>query len=710
MNLLYIELLASHIQNRLKIENTSNITLDKDKGKIFIDNVDLTEIDSKFWEFNGEILVMANSKIAINSPLPSYSIQFRNCKFGLINISTKKILMHFVFIDCTFQNRLIARQTTFFNRLEFEACEFFEDIDFGGICSNNLFLFRNNKVKKNARFIKSHFYHKVDFSESYFYNQCIFEQTVFYQRLMFNVATLCGYSRFVDVRFCGVVNFFGTVFSRADFTCAFFEKAANFIMVIFEEDAIFWLSKFHSVARFSRVSFQKTAIFNDVDFRKSIPHHTEALNYHNKKGKYNLVRFVTQIDFSSAMFYDIFEMQRAKINGLINFSNASFKKDTKWSKTHFFHSPIFKETIFGVFSVWQGVTFDKDIKFDSIDFRGKVSFAPFKKENPTMFKADATFHNCIFEESDFSRVDFKGIAKFDGVIFKDLASFYKTHFSQEANFQGSIFGGITSFDETKFSLSQKPNFLNCTFSNQLNIEHKYLKLEYGEIENKDNPSLWRDLFRRLKSNRIAHHNVIDASELHAQELYARELELKKEAKTIREKIEKWQLWFYRKTSDHHTDLLRAFNSLLCLVFVFGVLSFGAMIWFACYFDKTSSISSLFDMRYLQVIYNSHISLLIHKHPYYTFGINFSFIAIFLSLFLISVSKYSGHFFVFLGYVTSIVLFLISPKLLMPAIGFFTDKREVLDPLSIIGGIYTLLFGFLAYSFIKTARKNSIIPS
>ncbi|MBF7043449.1 hypothetical protein IY888_00675 [Campylobacter volucris] len=54
--------------------------------------------------------------------------------------------------------------------------------------------------------------------------------------------------------------------------------------------------------------------------------------------------------------------------------------------------------------------------------------------------------------------------------------------------------------------------------------------------------------------------------------------------------------------------------------------------------------------------------------------------------------------------------IISPKILISAIGIFTDKRALLDPLSAIGGIYTLLFAFVVYSFIKTIRKNSIAPS
>lgn len=49
--------------------------------------------------------------------------------------------------------------------------------------------------------------------------------------------------------------------------------------------------------------------------------------------------------------------------------------------------------------------------------------------------------------------------------------------------------------------------------------------------------------------------------------------------------------------------------------------------------------------------------------------------------------------------------MISPKILIPAMGIFTDKRAMLDPLSVLGGIYTIIFGFVAFSFIKTIRKK-----
>lgn len=73
-------------------------------------------------------------------------------------------------------------------------------------------------------------------------------------------------------------------------------------------------------------------------------------------------------------------------------------------------------------------------------------------------------------------------------------------------------------------------------------------------------------------------------------------------------------------------------------------------------------------------------------------------------------KYMRKFFIIISYAITLSVLVVSPKILIPAMGFFTDKRAILDPLSAIGGIYTIVFGFVVFSFIKTIRKNSIVPS
>lgn len=71
------------------------------------------------------------------------------------------------------------------------------------------------------------------------------------------------------------------------------------------------------------------------------------------------------------------------------------------------------------------------------------------------------------------------------------------------------------------------------------------------------------LYLELLASYIQRRLKIEKTSNIALELYARELEIiekeKHEKISFKEKIEKWQLWFYRLTSDHHTDLSFASN-------------------------------------------------------------------------------------------------------------------------------------------------------
>ncbi|HEC1772459.1 TPA: pentapeptide repeat-containing protein, partial [Campylobacter lari] len=89
------------------------------------------------------------------------------------------------------------------------------------------------------------------------------------------------------------------------------------------------------------------------------------------------------------------------------------------------------------------------------------------------------------------------------------------------------------------------------------------------------------------------------------------------------------------------------------------------------------------------------------------------VILFLYLILVGFAlceQYIRKFFITISYVITFFIMVTSPKILIPAMGIFTDKRVILDPLSVLGGIYTIVFGFVVYSFVKTIRKNSIVPS
>ena len=222
------------------------------------------------------------------------------------------------------------------------------------------------------------------------------------------------------------------------------------------------------------------------------------------------------------------------------------------------------------------------------------------------------------------------------------------------------------FKKTTFKESN-PSFLETNFTKTFQIEQKDLLYKYNDlkkINNYDELLSYRDLFRKLKSNRIAHHNLIDASELHTQELYARELELdSKENKTIKDKVEKWQLWFYRKLCDHHTDLVL---NLKWLVYTIALYV-----------------------------------LLLGKIPYvYP-------VAIFVFCVYVYMCSFKNIWLV----VSSAIVFITildTPKIILGISNLFGENLNLWQ--NFITTLYVIAIGLVLFSLQKTARKNSIVPN
>ncbi|EGK8087869.1 hypothetical protein IO402_001035 [Campylobacter lari] len=250
-----------------------------------------------------------------------------------------------------------------------------------------------------------------------------------------------------------------------------------------------------------------------------------------------------------------------------------------------------------------------------------------------------------------------------------------------------MFNNIVVFDNT--ILDNKPKFTNCTFSNQFNIKHDYIQYDYNELKEKNKSTYdeflnFRDLFRKLKSNRIAHHNLIDASELRAQELYARELELKhKENKNLKDTIEQYQLFFYRKLCDHHTDLIL---NLKWLIITIGM--FASMLFMIKLYKHGLCILNAFNF------YGLYLSAL---------G---SFILSALALFR-CIDKMKA--FVSINAIAILWVICYKPKLIFGIANLIGDNSyNAFENLLIT--LYTLIAGLIIFSLQKTARKNTIIPN
>lgn len=433
--------------------------------------------------------------------------------------------------------------------------------------------------------------------------------------------------------------------------------------------------------------FEQVLVFDKINFKKDL-----SLKACESKAEQCVI--FSYSCFSGEVFVLGNQFKQMKIKSSIFEKNVYFGLDDSINPDEGFGYSSFSQSF-----VLKYVTFEKKVYFERSDFHFCVI-------DSCKFQDDTFFDYSVFNEARILKA-----------TFEQRASFYQVTFDQPPLFANCVFDKYLTMTGSKLVLDSS-KFIDkvCDSARVLYASHNdngagTISRPNNEKRIEDFFKDYRDGFCTIKNALIKNNNLLDASNYHRVELYCKEIELdSKPDKTWQDRIDSLQLWFYRHICDHHTDLLRVWNSLMYLIFIFGALSFGAMAWFAYYFDDNFSLANCFDSTHLRIFYDSHIKFIIHKYPLHIWGINLGFIALFLFLLLGLTSKICRWVFIIPSYLVSIGMFAISPKLLMPAIGFFTDKREILDPLSIIGGAYTLLFGLIAYSLIKTARKNSIIPS
>ncbi|HEB9309990.1 TPA: pentapeptide repeat-containing protein [Campylobacter coli] len=568
----------------------------------------------------------------------------------------------------------------------------------------------------------------------------------------------------IDFRNC---NFKNQIIARE----SYFENEVKFEQCIFDAVVDFSKTKFDSRVDFLASVFKGEVRFIETQFQAGQSNNETIEN-----------------DFGEVIFAERASFSNATFQARVSFEKSQFKEEARFIKTQFQAGQSNNETI-EIENVFREVIFKGKVVFDSLVLKARISFSFSIFKDETLF-LNINPNNCIFRNVEFNKINFLHIDDinvvsnaesyvFRNAVFKDALSFKGMEF-ERLRFDNVLFNGVVTFSNTK--LNTKPQFINCTFSNQFNIEHQYIKYSDKDIENKINNIQdkndkfrvllnLRDLFRKLKSNRIAHHNLIDASELRTQELYARELELKyQENKSLREKIERYQLFFYHKLCDHHTDLLKAFHNLLIVIMLFGIFSFALDK-----FKQPSHIEN--DIKYNIAKVDSNENYIFKEHNKTTYNLlslnieqesdkfiknDFVYMVVFLILVLLLLSfniftsiyifgsilylifsfldllalythiavivffvlfalkfillddrqRCKRGIIVAISYTVCIFTLLVKPSLLLPALGSFLDKdSNATYPLLLsLSVVYFMLVVLILFSLQKTARKNSIVPS
>ncbi|MCV3375837.1 pentapeptide repeat-containing protein [Campylobacter sp. IFREMER_LSEM_CL2151] len=393
---------------------------------------------------------------------------------------------------------------------------------------------------------------------------------------------------------------------------------------------------------------------------------------------------------------------------------------------------------------------------------------------------NVSFKNSIFTKKlFFSKIKFLENTNFSNCHFKDYADFHECEFEKTASFYGATFDKAPNFSQAIFkgSLNAVNTNLNFTFDNlQEKIKQEYEDFNKNERDKKPLDKFandFRDSFRVFKNALIKDNNLLDASNFHKYELYCKELELKnKKDKTFKDVVDKYQLFFYRKLCDHHTDLLKVFHNLLIIIMLFSVFSFALDKF------KQPSIENNAKYHIVQVDTNeSYIFKEYNKTTYNIFGLNINkesgkldefiksnfvyvlillfivlpilsfniftnlyifvsffyvifnfldFVALYthiaiISLFVFFVLKFIllddkqeiiRKIIIGISYIVCIFALLAKPSLMLPVFGSFLEKdSNATYPLLLsLSVVYFILVALVIFSLQKTARKNSIVPS
>ncbi|MCV3405558.1 pentapeptide repeat-containing protein [Campylobacter lari] len=637
-------------------------------------------------EINENTITIHNSKISeidlnILEQKQINKITITNCEIDCIYFANDNNIELF-FSDCVFKNQIIARGFNFYRKVSFIQCVFEKKIDFSGIIFGSQVNFYLTKFESEARFIQTKFLAEYtnqenienNFMEVVFKGKTSFTRAEFKARVDFGIARFEGEARFIQTKFL------------AEYTNQ--ENIENnFREAVFKGKTSFDSAEFKARVDFSIALFEGEARFTETKFL------AEYTNQENIENNFMEVVFKGKTSFT-----------RAEFKARVDFGIARFEGEARFIQTKFLAEYTNQENIENNFreAVFKGKT-----SFDSAEFKARVDFSIALFEGEARFINTSFFKNTIiFSEVEFNNIKFisdkerdktitnnttKQIYHFQDITFKGITNFGNIHI-EYLNFKNVIFNNIVVFDNA--TLDNKPKFINCTFSNQFNIVHNYIQYNHEEIEiekeiekeknNYDEFLNIRNLFRKLKSNRIAHHNLIDASELRAQELYARELELKyKENKNLKDTIEQWQLFFYRKLCDHHTDLVLNIKWL-----IISIGMFACMLFMVKLYKYGLSILNIFNF------YGLYLSAL---------G---SFILSTLALFR-CIDKMKA--FVSINAIIIFWVICYKPKLIFGIANLIGDNSyNAFENLLIT--LYTLIAGLIIFSLQKTARKNTIIPN
>ncbi|EAJ2845999.1 hypothetical protein C5533_06060 [Campylobacter coli] len=515
-----------------------------------------------------------------------------------------------------------------------------------------------------------------------------------------------------------------------------FEKSLNLKNIIFEKT----------------LTFNQCAFYNDLEiYQNQFLDHLAFINCSNEQNDKKIISL---------------DLKENEFEGYLFIKNCTIEKINLW-KNKFKNRCYFVDSKFGYKDNQVKLNFWKNICKKLCCLKDS-NFEYKDKDN----QVKLNFSNTHFEdEVYFNNSEFYSYADFHECKFDNIACFYGVKFYKAPNFSQVVLKGNLN------ALNITSNFVFDDLKIQIKKEQENFNKDKKEQDKKPLYKFsndFRDSFRTFKNALIKDNNLLDASNFHKYELYCKELELEnKKDKTLKDKIDKWQLFFYRKLCDHHTDLLKAFHNLLIVIMLFSMFSFVLDK-----FKQPSHIEN--DIKYNIIKVDSNENYIFKEHNKTTYNLlslnieqdiqdlntllseakfhfvfGFSLLVIFIALlnkkylwllflplfwgticcigfpismishFLIILlfvcifvfimifdSKAERFLFVGISYMICVFVLLIKPSLLLPIFGSFLDKdsNATYPLLFSLSVVYFILVVLILFSLQKTARKNSIVPS
>lgn len=377
--------------------------------------------------------------------------------------------------------------------------------------------------------------------------------------------------------------------------------------------------------------------------------------------------FEKSLNLSEIYFKQGLGIYRSEFKGSVNFGKSIFAESLILFDTIANHHISFLETSFIAEVDIESCHFDKNLNFSSASFN--VLYCR---------------HSC-FKEINFSNAKFWGSVLFKNCQFEKSLLLEGNFFTNDYNF---CFIGCIFDEYVVLDAGSEKKICNIQKSKHDNVAEKAIN-EYFKFGTENCYRLQRDFFRRMKNNRLKNNDVIGASYFKVHELEMRERELG-ERKELGTWVEKCFLEFFRSISNHHTDFMSIIYSFSYVLVLFACFAFvcpylndisNCLLTKCCNgigykIDENTLINMLFLFFYM--IFN-YIALVYLKKNQFT-----NKIVLIISIFLICKS----------------------PGLLLPLGLVISKKQCISNLLSNLYVFYTIIFGVIVWSLIRTGQKNT----